>query len=103
MLPSLPDLLCVEDNKSTGKSKLTFCAWLKQFYRCTYHHNFLTNKKCGKDKENVIPGIAHAGMQLLQSWALENSFLQRYEIQSTGTMKEGTVPVPPYRPCAQER
>jgi hypothetical protein len=26
--------------------------------------------------------------------------LLSYEIQSTGSMKEGTVPVPPYRPCA---
>jgi hypothetical protein len=38
-------------------------------------------------------------MQLLQIWTLENSFLQRCEIQSIGAMKEGTVPVPHTAPA----
>jgi hypothetical protein len=34
--------------------------------------------------------------------ALKNSFLRGYELQSMGTITEGTVPVPPDRPCAYE-
>ncbi len=32
---------------------------------------------------------------------LEISFYFRYEMQRTGKMMEGTVPVPPHRPCAK--
>jgi hypothetical protein len=36
---------------------------------------------------------------IMSKYGSEEFLLLSYEIQDAGTMKEGTVPVPPYRPC----
>jgi len=49
---------------------------------------------------DIIPLVKSPRSTLLGSGEF---LLLLYEIQRTGSMTEGTVPAPHYRPCAQER
>ena len=92
ILHSLPDLLCVEDNKSTGKiSELLLFVVLKRF----------TDEDCitflkpeeRQPSEDMVPAIPHFSWQLPQIRALENSFY--FEVNTiTGRMTQRGMPVP---------